>query len=327
MKVLVQSFTCIAIATVLAASHAALAQSYPVKPIKMLSSVPLAASGDIEIRLLAAKMTASMGQPIIVETNGAAGGTVAARLVARSAPDGYTLFHGSNGALASAPFLNKEPGYDPLKDFTPISLICNTPSFIVVNASVPVNSVKELVDYAKRNPGKLSYGSNGVGSFFYLTGETFKMAAGVDIQEVPYTGGNVSLAVNDLLTGRIQVFYPSLTLAGPHMSGGKIKLLAILNDTRLKGAPNVPSIAEAFPAYTPMPSWFGVVGPAALPRPIVSRVQSEIAKVLAEPEVSARLTELGMSLVGSTPEAFAAAMKSTMDFTGNAVRTLKIEPQ
>jgi tripartite-type tricarboxylate transporter receptor subunit TctC len=133
--------------------------------------------------------------------------------------------------------------------------------------------------------------------------------------------------MNDLLTGRIQVFYPTLTLAGPHMSGGKIKLLAILNDTRIKGAPNVPSIAEVIPGYTPMPSWFGVVGPAGLPPPIASRVQSEIAKALAEPEVSTRLTELGMSVVGSTPEAFAAAMRSTMEITGKTIKALRIEPQ
>jgi len=305
----------------------AFGQAYPAKSIKILSTIPLGGSGDVAIRLVAAKLSAAFGQPVVVETNGAGGGVVAARMVVHAAPDGYTLFHSSNGALAASVFLTKNLGYHPLKDFAPISLIAHSPSFIAVNSSVPVNSVKELVDYAKKNPGKLSYASNGVGSFFYLTGETFKMAAGVDILHVPYTGGNVSVGFNDFLSGRVDVFYPSLTLAGPQLSSGRLKLLAVLNDKRLKKTPDVPTIAEAFPAYTPMPSWFALVGPAQLPHPVALRLQGEIAKTIADPEVSGRLSDLGMSGVGSTPEALTATMKSTIDFIGKAVTALHLQPQ
>jgi len=311
----------------LAAPGWVLAQAYPTKSIKILSTIPLGGSGDVAIRLVAAKLSGTIGQPVVVETNGAGGGVVAARMVVAAAPDGYTLFHSSNGALSAAVYTNKDLGYDPLKDFAPVSLIAHSPSYIAVNSKVPASSVKELVDYAKKNPGKLSYASNGVGSFFYLTGETFKMAAGVDILQIPYTGGNVSVGFNDFLSGRVDVFYPSLTLAGPQLSSGRIKLLAVLNDTRLKKTPEVPTIAEAFPAYVPLPSWFALVGPAKLPQPIARRLQGEIAKTLAEPEVAGRLTDLGMSPIGSTPEALHETMKRTSEMIGKAAAALHLQPQ
>ena len=311
----------------LAIPAAVLAQNYPTKPIKILSTIPLGGSGDVEIRLVASKITTTLGQPVVVETNGAAGGVVAARLVVQATPDGYTLFHSSNGALASSVFTTKNLGYDPIKDFAPVSLIAHAPSYIAVNSSVPVSSVKELVDYAKKNPGKISYASNGVGSSFYLTGETFKLAAGVDILHVPYTGGNMSTSWNDFLAGRVDLFYPSLTLAGPQLTSGRIKLLAVLNDVRMKKTPDVPTIAEAFPAYTPMPSWFALVGPAKMPAPIAQRLQGDIAKVVADPEVLGRLGDLGMSGVGSAPEALTATMKQTIELVGKAAAALKLEPQ
>ena len=314
-------------AVALGISFAAAAQGYPTKPVRIISTIPQGGSGDVAIRMAAAKASDAMGQQLLVETNGAGGGTVAAKMVMKAPPDGYTLFHSSNGALAASVFTKKDLGYDPLKDFAPITLVAESASFIAVSAGVPVNSVKELVDYAKRNPGKLSYASNGVGSFFHITGETFKAAADIDLLHVPYTGGKVSIPLNDLLAGRIDVFFPSMTLAGPHLKGGKLKLLATLGDKRLKRAPDVPTIAEAFPAYKPMPSWFALVGPAALPRPIVLRVQSEMAKAVADRTVSGRLEELGMEPGGGSPEELAATMKYTVEFIGKAVKALGIKPQ
>ncbi len=315
------------LAAALAAPGLCIAQTWPSKPVKVISTIPLGGSGDVAIRLATSKMSANLGQALVVETNGAAGGMVAARLVVAAPPDGYTLFHSSNGALVASMLTSKNPGYDSMKDFAPISLVAASPSFIAVSASVPVNTVQQLVDYAKKNPGKLSYGSNGVGSFFHLTGETFKMAAGIDVLHIPYTGGNVSVPLNDLLSGRIDLFFPSMTLAGPHLSTGKMKLLAVLGEQRLKRAPDVPTIKEAFPAYTPMPSWFGLVAPAATPSALTHRIQSEIAKALADPEVTQRLNDLGMNAVGSTPDQFAATMKSTLEITRQAVTSLKIAPQ
>lgn len=303
------------------------AQNYPVKPIRIISSIPLGGSGDIAMRMAAAKMSESLGRTVVVETNGAGGGMVAARMVAKSPADGYTLFHSSSGPLAGSVFLSKDPGYDPIRDFTPISLVSYAPSLLVVNASVPAGTVKELVDYARRNPGKLSYASNGVGSYFHLTGETFKNAAGIDILHVPYTGGNMSLPLNDLLSGRIDVFFPTVTLAGAHLGGGKMKPLAVLGESRLKRLPDLPAIAEAFPAFKPVPSWFALVGPLALPQAIVARLHGEIVKALADSQLSTRMSDLGMLPVGSTPEALTTVMRQTMDLTGKAVKELGIQPQ
>lgn len=314
-------------AVALGISFAAAAQSYPTRPVRILSTIPQGGSGDVALRMAAAKASESLGQQLLVETNGSGGGTVAARMVLHAPADGYTLFHSSNGALAAAVYTKKDLGYDPLKDFAPITIVAESASFIAINAQVPANSVQELVDYAKRHPGKLTYASNGIGSFFHITGETFKAAAGIDLLHVPYTGGKISVPLNDLLAGRIDVFFPSMTLAAPHLKEGRIKLLATLGSKRLKAAPDVPTIAEAFPAYKPMPSWFALVGPAALPRPIVLRLQSEFAKALADATVSGRLEDLGMTPGGGSPEELAQTMKYTVEFIGKAVKAMGIKPQ
>jgi tripartite-type tricarboxylate transporter receptor subunit TctC len=315
------------LALVVAAAPAAFAQSYPVKPVRIISTIPLGGSGDVAIRLASAKASETIGQQVLVETNGAAGGTVAARMVMKAAPDGYTLFHSSNGALAASIFTVKDVGYHPLKDFAPVTLIAQSPSFIAVNAALPVNSIQELVDYAKKNPGKLSYGSNGIGSYFHITGATFMSTAGIDVLHVPYTGGNTALPMTDLMTGRIDIFWPSMTLAAPHLNTGKLKLLATLGSARLARTPNVPTIAEAFPSYTPLPSWFALVGPNGLPSPIASRMQGEMAKALADPAVTARLNELGMIPGGGSPQELTSLIRSTIEITGKAVKQLGIEPQ
>jgi tripartite-type tricarboxylate transporter receptor subunit TctC len=313
-------------ALALAAPALVLAQ-YPAKPIKIISTIPLGGSGDVAVRLASSKASESIGQQVLVETNGAAGGTVGARLVAKSAPDGYTLFHSSNGALAASVFTVKDLGYHPLKEFTPVTLIAQAPSFIAVGAHVPVSSVKELVEYAKKNPGKLSFGSNGIGSYFHITGETFRHSAGIDMLHIPYTGGNVSIPMGDLLTGRIDVFWPSMTLAGPHLGTGKLKLLAVLGDKRLSKTPDVPTIAEAFPQYKPLPSWFALVAPAGTPQPIVSRIQGEMAKALGDATVTARLNDLGMNPGGGSPEQLRGIIASTIELSGAATKLLGIQPQ
>ena len=305
----------------------ATAQSYPARPIKILSTIPLGGSGDVAIRMAAARMTESMGHPVLVETNGAGGGLVASRMVLKAAPDGYTLLHSSSGALASSVYLSKDLGYDPVRDFAPISLVSYAPSLLVVNAGVPASSVKELVDYARRNPGKLSFASNGVGSYFHMTGETFKRAAGIEVLHVPYTGGNMALPLNDLLSGRIDIFFPTIALAGGNLTGGKMKVLAIFGDSRIDRLPGVPTIGEALPGYRPPPSWFALVGPQALPPAIVGRLQSENARAIGDRQVASRLNELGMVGVAGTPEALTATISESIALTGKIVKDLGIEPQ
>lgn len=305
----------------------AIGQAYPTKPIKVISTIPLGGSGDVAMRMAAAKMSESMGQSVLVETNGAGGGLVGARTVLKSAPDGYTLLHSSSGALASSVYLSKDLGYDPARDFAHISLVSYAPSLLVVNVNVPANSVKELSEYAKKNPGKLSFGSNGVGSFFHMTGETFTSAAGINALHVPYTGGNMALPLNDLLSGRIDIFFPTIALAGGNLTGGKMKVLAVFGDSRVDKLPNVPTIGEALPGYKPPPSWFAMVGPQGLPAPLVSRIQSEISKAINDKTVAGRLNDLGMVGVAGTPEALTATIRESIATTGKIVKELNIQPQ
>ncbi len=306
---------------------AALAQAYPTKPIKVISTIPLGGSGDVAMRMAAAKMGESMGQPVLVETNGAGGGLVGARQVLKSPPDGYTLLHSSSGALASSVYLSKDLGYDPAKDFSPISLVSYAPSLLVVNINVPANTVKELSEYGKKNPGKLSFGSNGVGSFFHMTGETFVSAAGIQALHVPYTGGNMALPLNDLLSGRIDIFFPTIALAGGNLTGGKMKVLAVFGDSRVDKLPNVPTIGEALPGYKPPPSWFAMVGPQGMPAPLVARIQSEVSKAINDKTVAGRLNDLGMVGVAGTPDALLATIKDSIVVTGKIVKDLNIQPQ
>ncbi|MFM9969681.1 MAG: Bug family tripartite tricarboxylate transporter substrate binding protein [Burkholderiales bacterium] len=316
-----------AAALFMSASIAVNAQAYPTKPIKIISTIPLGGSGDVAMRMAGAKMSESMGQPILIETNGAAGGLVGARTIIKSPPDGYTLLHSSSGALASSVYLSKDLGYDPTKDFTHISLVSFAPSLLVVNVNVPANSVKELADHAKRNPGKLSYGSNGVGSFFHMAGQTFTTAAGIDALHIPYTGGNMALPLNDLLSGRLDIFFPTIALAGGNLTGGKMRVLAVFSDKRVNQLPNVSAIGEALPGYQPPPSWFAMVGPVGLPQPIVGRIHAEIVKGITDKTVAGRLNDIGVVGVAGTPEALSATIRDSIAATGKIVKELNIQPQ
>ncbi len=311
----------------LCAGNTAFGQAYPTKPVKIISTIPLGGSGDVAIRMAAAKMTESMGQPVLIETNGAGGGQVAARMIAKAAPDGYALLHSSSGALASSVYLSKDLGYDPSRDFTHITLVSYAPSLLVVNAGLPVNSVKELIEYGKRNSGKLSFASNGVGSFFHMMGETLNIASGINALHVPYTGGNMALPLNDLISGRVDIFFPTIALAGGNLTGGKMRVLAVMGDSRIAQLAGVPTIAEALPGYKPPPSWFALVGPQALPPAIVARIHGEVVKAINDRVIAGRLNDLGMVGVAGTPEALTATIKESIAVTGRIVKELNIQPQ
>lgn len=303
------------------------AQAYPAKPIKVVSSAPLGSSGDTALRLVTAKMVASMGWPLVVESTPGAGGTVAARNIMRAPADGYTILYTSSGPMLGAVFLTKDLGYDPLNDLTHISQLVEGGSFLAVTAALPVNSVKELLDYAKKNPGKLSYGSNGIGSNFHMVGEAFKMAAGVDILHVPYSAAKMSIPIGDLLAGRLDVHFPSFSLIGPHLATGKVKLLAAMGSKRIKRMPDVPALTESLPNYKGPPSWFAVFGPPKLSQPITARLQGEMAKALAEPDVSGRLNDIGITPLGTMPEAFAAAHRTDLENLRQLIGVLGLKPQ
>jgi tripartite-type tricarboxylate transporter receptor subunit TctC len=307
------------------AGEMAMAQAYPSKPVRVI--VPFAPGSvlDVIARLVAEKMSAGMGRPVLVEARPGAGGRLGAEQVMRSPPDGYTTLFTSSGSLVGGAFLVKAVGYDTLRDFTAISAAVSPVDCLIVHVALPVNSAAELIDYARRNPGKLAYGSNGIGSTFHMVGELVKQVAGIDMLHVPYQGAPEQ--TNAVITGQIQVAFNSFAVSRAQSQAGKVKLLAVLRDQRYAGAPNVPTLSEALPGYQALPNWFGYFGPAALPPPLLARLNAEIVKGLRAPDVLPKLDDAGVVPIGDTPEQFAALMRATQEGYARAVKAAKLEPQ
>ena len=238
-------------------------------------------------RLVAAKLSESLGQTVIVDNRSGANGMIGSTIVAHAAPDGYTLLAATPASHVTAVHLMKNLPFDPVKDFTPIMAAVEPVTALVVNAELPVNSVQELIAYAKANPGKLSYGSSGVGSVFHLTGELFNRTAGVDIVHVPYRG--VTQPMQDTAAGTIQLLHISLSSARGALASGKAKVLAILEPQRYAKMPDVPSLTEIVPAFRKPSTWFGFFGPAKMPPDIVARLNAEMRKAITAPDVRAKL--------------------------------------
>jgi len=314
-----------AAAALLLASSTAFAQSYPSKPILVVSTASPASSGDAALRLMAAKMTASMGQPVVVELKTAARGAQAAQALAKAGADGYTITYGTSGTYVNARFLFKNLAFDVLKDFAPISLAVSSPSYVVVNATVPVNSLRELIDYAKRNPGKLEYASTGVGSVFHLTGESLKLYAGIDLLHVPYAQANFSQMITDWASGRVALWFPTYAFLAPNMP--KVRPLAIVDAKRSPRLPDVPTVAEILPGFQGFPAWWAFFGPAGLPNSIAERMSAEVRAALAAPEVQAKLGDLGLSTISSTPQELDAHLRREIDAVGKLVKSIGLEPE
>jgi len=284
------------------------AQEYPTKPIRLI--VPFAPGGptDIMSRAISERITARLGQQLVVDNRAGAGGSIGSELAARSAPDGYTMLLGHIGTHAINTSLYSRIGYDPVKDFAPITMIATLPLGLFVNASVPAHSVKDLVALAKAKPGSLNFGSAGSGGPTHMAGEMLKSMGHIDIVHVPYKGNAASLT--DLVAGRVQMMFSNLLTAGPHARAGKLRAIAISSGKRSPQAPELPTIAESgVPGYDLTP-WYGVLFPAGTPRPIVMRLNQEIGGILTTPEMVERFRTQGIDLVTSTPEAFAALIKS-----------------
>jgi tripartite-type tricarboxylate transporter receptor subunit TctC len=309
----------------LLAAQGAWAQAYPSKPILVVSTASPASSGDVALRLMAAKMTASLGQPVIVELKTAARGTQAAQALARAEADGYTITYGTSGTFVNARFLFKNLAFDVLKDFAPISLAISSPSYVAVNASVPVTSLRELIDYAKRNPGRLEYASTGPGSVFHLTGESLKLYAGIDLLHVPYAQANFSQMINDWVTGRVAMWFPTYAFLAPNLP--KVRALAIVDTRRSARLPDVPTVAEILPGFQGFPAWWAFFGPAGLPAPIAERLSREVRAALTEPDVQAKLNDLGLTVLASTPEELAARLRSEIAAVGNLTKAIGLEPE
>jgi tripartite-type tricarboxylate transporter receptor subunit TctC len=300
-------------------------QAYPAKPILVVSTASPGSSGDAALRLMAAKMTASLGQPVVIEVKTAARGAQAAQALSRAGADGYTITYGTSGTFVNARFLFKNLAFDVLKDFAPISLAISSPSYVAVNASVPVNSLKELIDYAKRNPGKLEYASSGSGSVFHLTGESLKLYAGIDLLHVPYAQANFSQMINDWASGRVALWFPTYAFLAPNMP--KVKPLAIVDVRRSSRLPDVPTVAEILPGFQGFPAWWAFFGPAGLPARVAERLSGEVHASLKQAEVATKLGDLGLTTIGSTPEELAAHLRREIEAVGSLVKAIGLEPE
>jgi tripartite-type tricarboxylate transporter receptor subunit TctC len=287
---------------VLAPILGAAAQTYPDKPVRMV--VPFAAGGtsDILARVIGPVLKELMGQPIVIDNRPGAGSNIGADLVAKSAPDGYTLLM-ATPALSSNPVLYRNLSYDPQRDLTPVTLVCEIPIVLIVHPSVPAKTVTELVDYLKAQSGKANFGSSGNGGIGHLVGEMFKAATGVGMVHVPYRGNGPAL--NDLVSGRLTMLFSDVAGALPYISSGQVRALAITSERRSAALPQVPTMVEAGVRGFQATSWFGVFVPAGVPKPIVEKLSADIARSIRSGDTARRLGELQFELVGSTPDAFA----------------------
>ncbi len=280
----------------------AAAQTYPAKPVKLIVPFPPGGNTDIIGRLVAAKLSDAFGQQFYVENRGGAGGTIGAEAAAKSPADGYTIFFSTTGTLASAPAMQPALRYDPIKDFAPISTLANAPVVIIVTSGSPAKTLRELIEIAK--PGTLKFGSAGTGHFVHIAGEIFKDAAHVELLHVPYKG--VAPALIDLLAGRIDVMFDAFAQYEPHLQSGKLRALAVANPTRLSRLADVPTTAEAgLPDYV-LASWFGLAAPAGTPAELIQRLQGQVVKAVAAPEVREQMAKLGVEPGTSTPADYAA---------------------
>jgi len=245
--------------------------------------------------------------------------------VAHSPPDGYLIQVGTSGTHVTSIFLNKNVPYDPIKDFTPITAAVEPATCIVVNPSLAVNSIRELIEYAKRNPGKLSYGTSGVGSVFHLAGELFNQTAGVELVHVPYKG--VAPAMTDVVAGQILVNFTSVADAMTNTKAGKVRMLAVLEPKRYPGLPEMPTVTESLSAFQKPATWFGFLGPAGLPQPILARLNGEIVKAITASDARAKLEGMGLNVIANTPEQFAALIRSGIEQYGRIVKSAGIKPE
>jgi tripartite-type tricarboxylate transporter receptor subunit TctC len=303
----------------------AFAQSYPAKPVKLIVPFPPGGNTDIVGRLIAQKLTDRMSQQVYVENRGGAGGTIGAEAAANSPPDGYTLFFGTTGTLASAPALQPHLRYDPVKAFAPISTLASAPVVVIAGQHVGAKTLRELIALANSKPGSLKFGSAGTGHFVHLAGEMFKGAAGVDLVHVPYTGVNPALM--DMLGGRIDLMFDVLSQYEPHLQSGKVRALAVADTKRLARLPDVPTTAEAgLPGYE-LAAWFGLLAPARTPNEAVARLNGEVLRILASREVVETLEKIGFAPAGTSPEAFAAMLAADIAKWQRVVEAAGIKPE
>jgi len=303
----------------------AFAQAWPSKPIRLVVPYPPGGSTDLLARTIGVKVGEALGQQIVVDNRAGAGGMLGSEIVARSAPDGYTILLGTGATHGLTLLLSKSVPYDPVKDFTPITAAVEVPIILVVHPSIPGTTAKDLIDWAKKNPGKFSYGSSGTGSPHHLSGELLKQISGTDMVHVPYKGA--APAVQDLMGNQIPAVFTTLSTALPHIKGGKIRAIGFVEAKRQQSVPEIPTIGESVPGYVMPASWLGFFGPAGLPEAILKRLNAEIVKAVQSPDVRAKLEAAGMPVVGTSAEEFARMVKDDIETFRRIVTAAGIKPE
>jgi len=289
----------------LAAAGGAGAQDYPARPVRVV--VPYAAGGPVDIvaRITAQKLTEAFKHQFVVDNRAGAGGNIAVELVARSAPDGYTLLMGANGTNAINPSLYKKLAVDPAKDLAPVSRVASSAMILVVHPSLPVSNVKQLIALARQQPGAVTYASSGSGSTAHLASELFKSTAKVDLLHIPYKGAGPALV--DLVAGQVQAMITGVSSTLPYVKSGRLKALGVSSEKRQSLLPDVPSIAEDLPGYE-VSTWYGIFAPAGTPRAVIDRLNQALGRILTSPDAQSRLAAVGADAQPNTPEQFAQAV-------------------
>jgi tripartite-type tricarboxylate transporter receptor subunit TctC len=293
------------------------ADAYPSKPIRLILPFPPGGGTDIIGRILSERMAADLGQPVVLENRGGAGGNVGAEAAARSAPDGYTMVLVAP-SLAISPSLYKKLNYDPIKDLTPIGLVATVPNVLVTHPSVPAQTLAEFIALAKNRPGAMNFGSGGAGTSNHLAGELFNLLAGVNLVHVPYKG--VNLAMNDLIAGQVQLVVIGISAAAPQIKAGRLRALAVVTPKRTTALPDVPTAAEAGLANFEVTTWYGLLAPAGTPKPIITRLNAALGRAMHAPDLQERLAGLATEPVTGTPEEFGELIRSEMAKWGRVVR-------
>ena len=298
------------------------AAAYPSKPVRLIVTFPPGGGADMIARAVGQKLFESWGQQVVVDNRGGAGGIIGTEIAARSAPDGYTLLIGASSGLVINPLLRTNLPYDPVRDFMPVSLLIVNPTLLVVNSSVPANSVKELIALAKAKPGQLNYASVGQGSPIHLAMELFKSMTGTHFVHVPYKGAGP--AVTDLLAGHVQLMFNSMPSVLPHVKTGRLRGLAVGSAQRFRTVPDIPTVAEAgVPGFEAM-TWFGMFAPAGTPKYIINKLNAQIVRILADPEMAQYLVIQGSEARSSTPEELAKYMRVESERAKKAIKSAAI---
>jgi tripartite-type tricarboxylate transporter receptor subunit TctC len=322
MPIFLSYFVAVSLSLMTGLVSAQSSSNYPSKPIKLIA--PVAAGGGLDnlARKVADRLSKNLGQTIIVDNMGGGGGAIASQVTAKSAPDGYTLMIAYVGTHGTNPAVRKLT-YDAIKDFTPVGMIGATPNVLIINPALPIKNLKEFIDYAKKNPAKLTYGTSGPGTLTHLGMEQFKMASGIFMVHVPYRG--IAPAFTDLLGGQTDAMLPTLFAAIPYLKTGRVHALAVTGQKRSSAEPNIPTFKElGFNGFDGQ-QWYGISGPANMPEAIVTKLNTELNKVLASPEFSQEMSSEAMTLMPMTPQQFGTYIKEDIARWTKVAKSRQIE--